>query len=684
MTSALRLIAVTMLLVGAQSMRVTVEMEGRANPIRKVVNMLQGMHKKVEAEGKRDQELFDKYMCYCKSGAGSLAQSISEAENKIPQVESSLKEAQEQEVQAKSDLKTAQEARREAEKAIAEATKIREKEAAAYAKESSEQTTNIAAMGKAITALEKGAKGEFLQTQAASTIRRLTVSMEMSDTSRDMLSAFLSAGEGYAPASGEITGILKQMADTMAADLAQNTKDEEAAKASFAELSAAKEKEIAANTKAIEAKMTLIGELAVSIVNMKEDLDDTAKSMAEDKKFLADLDKNCATKEEEYEVVKKTRSEELLAISETIKILNDDDALELFKKTLPGSSLLQVKVSSKEVRQRALQALKGKKGGYKMDMILMALTGKKVSFDKVLGMIDEMVSLLGKEQGDDDDKKEYCNAALDKAEDKHKVLDQKQKDLQTQIEDTNGNIETLTEEIAALSKGIKNLDKDVADATETRKEENTENTETCASNNAVKEILGFAKNRLNKFYNPKLYKPPAKKELSKEDRIVENMSLMQGAPPPPPEAVGAYKKKGEQSTGVIAMMDLMIADVDKETQEIETEEKNAQEEYEQFMDDSKDKRAADSKSIEEKEGAKAEGEGSLEKATLERKDTLHAAMATAKVIGELHTECDWLLTNYDNRKAARAGEVDSLKNAKAVLSGADFSLVQTGFLHRRM
>jgi len=648
-----------------------------------VVGMLQGMQKKVEAEGKRDQELFDKYMCYCTSGADSLAKGIAEAENKIPQVESALKEAQEKEAQSKAALKGAQEARRDAEKAVAEATKIREKEAAAFAKESSEQKTNIAAMGKAITALEKGAKGEFLQTQSASTLRRLTVSMEMSDTARDMLSAFLSAGEGYAPASGEITGILKQMQDTMAADLAQNVKDEDAGKAAFAELTAAKAKEIAAQTKAIEAKLNQIGELGVAIVNMKEDLDDTAKSMAEDKKFLSDLDKNCATKEEEYEVVKKTRAEEVLAISETIKILNDDDALELFKKTLPGSSLLQLKVSSKQMRQQALKALKGKKGDYRMDLISLALKGQKVSFDKVLGMIDAMVALLTKEQGDDDDKKEYCEAALDKAEDKHKVLDQKVKDLETLIGDTKGNIETLTEEIAALSQGIKDLDKAVADATETRKEEHTENTETLAANNGAKEILGFAKNRLNKFYNPKMYKAPAKKELSKEDRIVENMSLMQGAPPPPPEAVGAYKKKGEASTGVIAMIDLLIADVDKENQEIETEEKNGQEEYEQFMEDSKDKRAADSKSIEEKEGAKAEGEGSLEKATLERKDTLKAAMATAQVIGDLHTECDWLLMNYDNRKAARAGEVDSLKNAKAVLSGADFSLVQTGFLHRR-
>jgi len=74
---------------------------------------------------------------------------------------------------------------------------------------------------------------------------------------------------------------------------------------------------------------------------MEEDLDDTSKALLADKQFLADLDKNCATKKDEYDVVKKTRAEELVAISETIKILNDDDALELFKQTLPSASLFR-------------------------------------------------------------------------------------------------------------------------------------------------------------------------------------------------------------------------------------------------------------------------------------------------------------------------------------------------------
>merc|ERR1719456_2208739 len=150
------------------------------------------------------------------------------------------------------------------------------------------------------------------------------------------------------------------MKDTMEKDLAELLAAEETAKANFDGLMAAKEKEVAAATKEIEEKVKRSGEVAVEIVNMKEDLDDTQESLMEDKQFLADLEKNCDTKEKEWAERCKTRQEELLAIADTIKILNDDDALELFKKTLPSPSLLQVEVSAKDVQRQALEALQGK------------------------------------------------------------------------------------------------------------------------------------------------------------------------------------------------------------------------------------------------------------------------------------------------------------------------------------
>jgi len=437
---------------------------------------------------------------------------------------------------------------------------------------------------------------------------------------------------------------------------------------------------------------------------MKEDLDDTQQALMEDRQFLGDLEKNCAQKEKEWAEICKTRQEELIAIADTIKILNDDDAQELFKKSLPSASLLQLQTSNKQISRQALQAfakITGKKT-VGVDLILMALKGKKVNFDKVITMIDDMIVLLGKEQSADDAKKEYCAAQFDFADDKKKELERAISDSEKAIDEAKNSIETLVTEIKALEDGIIALDRDVAQATVTRKDEHAQFAAQLASNLAAAGLIDMAKNRMQKFYNPKLYKPPPKRELSEEERITLNMGgtlaptnppggiagtgigFLQvratvhddnvAPPPPPPEAPGAFKKKGEESGGVLAMMDMMKADLQKETQEMEFEEKDSQEEYEQMVKDAAAKRAADSKSIAEKEGAKAELEAEVIAAEDEKKAHSEELMATKQYISELHADCDWLMENYEGRKEARANEVDALKNAKAVLSGADYSL----------
>merc|ERR1719487_1404049 len=303
------------------------------------------------------------------------------------------------------------------------------------------------------------------------------------------------------------------------------------------------------------------------------------------------------------------------------------------------------------------------------------------------------VKLLGEEQVSDDDKKAYCEAEIDKTEDELKALERKVSDLDKAIEEHRNAIETVTDEIASLEAGVKALDKEVAEATEQRKEEHAEFVETLAANNAAVELLGIAKNRLQKFYNPKLYKAPPKRELSAEDRISVNFggtapataapggiagtgvtALVQADPGAAPETWGRYEKKGQESTGVMAMIDMLVADLDKEIQTMEVDEKNAQEEYEELMQASAAKRASDVKSIADKEGAKADLEANLQKLGEESKATKAEAMAKGKTLMDLHSECDWLLQNFETRKEARAGEVDSLKRAKAVLSGADYSL----------
>merc|ERR1719484_374439 len=135
--------------------------------------MLQNMQKKVQAEGEREKELFDKYMCYCNNAGGDLGKSIADADTKIPQLGADIKADEAALAQLKEDLKQAQVDRSAAKEAVASATALRAKEAGEYAKESNELKANIAAVAKATAAIEKGMGGAFLQTRTASILKNL-------------------------------------------------------------------------------------------------------------------------------------------------------------------------------------------------------------------------------------------------------------------------------------------------------------------------------------------------------------------------------------------------------------------------------------------------------------------------------------------------------------------------------
>merc|ERR1719277_1704864 len=598
---------------------------------------------------------------------------------------------------------------------MAQATAIREKEATAFAKYKAAQDTDTAAITKAVAALSAGVAGSFLQTPAARQLLSIVSKRDMIGSDQEAVSAFLAENSEYAPQSGEIIGILKQLGGTKAENLADAIAEEKAAIATYEGLIAAKKKEVEALTATVESKTQEIGELGVKIVTMQQDLSDTQDSLAEDQQFLAELEKGCSTKTAEWEERSKTRSEELVALADTIKVLNDDDALELFKSTLPSSSasLLQVQTTAPAQRSEAMAALRSAKASAGsedrpgLEFIAFALTGKQAgnSFGKVIKLIDAMVETLKQEQDDDAHKKEYCAEQFDVSDDAKKSLERAIANEGAAVASTQEAIATLTQEIAAVEAGIRALDKSVTDATAQRKAESAEYKDLLTSDTAAKELLAYAKNRLNKFYNPKLYKAPPKAELSSGDRIYSSMGNPGGelttaapsgiagtgiavlaqvsvheqqkaAPPAPPATWGAYATKSGETNGVMAMIDLLVKDLDKELTEAETSEKDAQSDYAQLMKDSAAKRSTDVRVLTGKTAAKADAEADLQAHTDAKAAGGQELMAIGKYIASLHGECDWLLQYFDVRAQARADEVESLKRAKVVLSGADYSLLQ--------
>lgn len=238
------------------------------------------------------------------------------------------------------------------------------------------------------------------------------------------------------------------------------------------------------------------------------------------------------------------------------------------------------------------------------------------------------------------------------------------------------------------------MDAEVEEQTTLRKGKAKQVTEILAANNAAKQLLGMAKKRLNKFYNPKLALLQARKkraraeaeedddaaapsflqEQEQEESDSDDMQLDSAAEYDASSDASFMKtvKQTEEAGGVTAMLDMLVSDITKETTALEIQDAQAQKDYENFVADSAAKRMIDSKAISDKEGMQAELEEKLHKNRQALRGEKANLQETLNELRSLHLDCDWLAQNYDVRKNAREEENDSLEKAKAVLNGADY------------
>merc|ERR1719197_129933 len=670
----------------------------QANPIRKIVTLMQDMQKEIAAEGEKEKELYDKFMCFCETGESDLTNTAASANAKISETSSALETDSAEKASLDQELVDHKSDRESAKKDLAESEAIRTKEKAEYDATAADSKANIAALSGALPALKQGLGGaSLMQLPQADRLKKIVQNAQNVDSyDRDNVVAFL---ELRAPGTDTIVGIMKQMLEDMQKSSAEADADEAKAAAAFSDLSSSKTKEISVATAAIETKTVRSGELAVSTVQAQNALDDAEAELADAEKFLATLKVQCVEKTQEYQARSKLRAEEVAAISEAIAILNDDDALDVFKKAVPAAAMvqkvgfLQAKTAKASKLAKAHAMIAGTAQKYRSQPLsLLAysmraqlkLGAKAQNFGQIIGMIDNMVKILGDEQAEDDKHKEYCDAEFEKSADEEKAANDKMASEDATISELTDGIATLTSDVATLTEAIKELDKSVALATDGRKAEHAEYSESATLNDAANQLLEKAKQRLYKFYNPNLYVAPAKKELSMEDSLYVKAGREEFAglvqirahsrvvlPQAPETFSGIQQPKSEKSTGVIALMTMMQKDLQSDMKDAEADETAAQKDYEALMTESAASRAQAAKSITDKEASRAQLETKLQETKEAKVLTVETLEDIALTVNHLHTSCDFIIQNYDSRKEARTNESESLKNAKSVLAGAD-------------
>merc|ERR1719316_2237016 len=637
-------------------------------------------------------------MCFCQETGAATAKEIADATSKIDELSSKLKEETAEKSNLEQEIGEHKKDRETAKNDLAEATNLRSKESKEYDALKADAETNIEALGSAIPAIEKGMGGAaFLQLPVGHRIQTLVQSFpDMDPMDRQDLQSFFQGSSSddsnefaEGPGSGQILGILKQMKETMEANLKEAVAEEEKAVASFGELSASKGKEVEIASESIESKTVRTGQLAVSIAQATNDLEDTKEELDDGTKYAEQLKKQCADKEKSYDAESKTRNAEISAISEAIGILNDDDALDVFKKAVPSASMMQqgqaflqksVHRASKPRRVQAiLQDIASKHATPQMNLMLYTLSskikhsnkGKVQKFEEIIKMVDNMVELLGKEQTEDDKHKEFCQSETDKAADEEAARTTKVNSVTSALEEEEDALAAIGEEITVLTDGIAALDKAVVEATEQRKEEHAAYSEAMQMSEAALQLLEKAKNRLNKFYNPALvqYKSLDQFESSAPSFVQVRAHSTSDAEMWDSDS-DAQETTQKESPGVIGLMDSIMHDIQGDMKDMENGEKSATSNYMALMEKSQASRSGDAKSVTDKEAAKAEMETKIVSIKEDLSSAKSELMNTKKYISDLAADCDFIMKNYDLRKEARANERDGLMNAKAMLSGA--------------
>lgn len=688
--------AVVLLLALGQCTALSTE----ANPIRKIVTLMQNMQKEIEVEHGKQKELFDKFMCYCNAGTGELNRSIEEMKAKIVALTAKAESESAEKTQTEQELAGHKSDREGATHDLQTATNLRSKEQAEYESESADLQTNIASLKGAIPALEKGmSAASFVQLPYVDNIRKLVQALTSVDADdRRQVTAFLdqNAGSDYAPQSGQIVGILKNMNDELTANLKESVSAENQAVAAFADLKASKQREIDLASQAIETKTARAGELAVTVVQNKDGLKDTEEEQADAEKFVANLNGQCGIKQKAWAETQQMTNDEVAAISQAISILNDDDALDVFKKTMP-SVLVQSPVgflqrkdsrSSWMQKARALLATSASKDSSPRYKVLLYTLNSQLrskahvtqkGFEQVSKILDDMIANLHKEEADDQKQLDWCKEEFNKNDDEDKAAMAHKEGVEAKIQEQNDSLAQLVDEISNLNQEVKDLDQTVAEATEQRKEEHVDYTAALRMNQVAQELVDKAKNRLNKFYQPTLYRAaPATTTPGPLDnpygflQVVHQRShiTLHGEVSQAPDGPAPFKKSGK-STGVIDLMNTILRDLANEGKDMQYEEKAAQQEYNKIMGSSKASREATSKGIVNDEVVKAEMETKLNTLKTNHRAALEDISLITRYNRDLHVSCDFLMQNFDMKKEARAAELETLQGAKATLAGAN-------------
>jgi len=706
---------VLLLLLAPVAVATTVSNDESASPVRKVVRLLEEMQTDLQKEQKTDQDNYDKLSCWCKTSKTEKEGSIEAAQKAIEAAEADIEER----TARKSSLeKAVKDGDAEAQKildSLDSSDKQRTKEGKKNQETIKENTYAIQNLKGAVIVLKKhqadafpqmGKAKAFLQTARPSSQDRLDAFMDSHDfkapsaasmaqvdkairenrehknggysdeemhtlgAAKKLVANFMQGSTqedgvaGYASKSGEIFGILTTMLEQMERDLKELEETEAKAFADFKEMRTSLNEQLGETEEGVKRKTAQGVENLKNLASSKTSLEDNTNTVEADTEFLKNVVKTCEEADAQQELRSKSRTAEIQAVGEAIDILLGDEAnTPAPEGTSPEKveTFLQMSIVRKRSSVRKLAAEHLQKLGEKHHnsaLIALSATVQLDGFVKVKKAINDMIADLTQQQVDEVKHKDFCQTELQANDMTNYDTTNTKKDLESKLDVLDETGESLKAEKKTAQADLAQLKVDQQQASMDRVEENKAFQVTIDEQRATVAVVEKALVRLEAFYGRS---------------SASSMALTQGkakAGQQPPVQIGDPNEKSQKSGGVLIMLENIIEDANGVEKEAQSAEQEAQTNYEQFATESNASMEAKMAMIVNLGEQLAANEQNVIQANEDLAATDAELEDLAKYKGDLHTACDFVLKNFDLRQGARTAEMDGLKQAIGILSGA--------------
>jgi len=651
--------------------------ETKTRPIMKVVRMLEDMKEELNKELEDDKAVQELLDCWCTTGVKEKTKAIELAESRISELEAALGEALAKINELKSKRKATQEDQYADQKALDESEEMRMKENKEFHETEGDLLQAIDATENAITMLSKHNPGfaqvksvaRALETARVSEmlLKKNSLSSDRMQIMKDFMNGAESATgflqipgmQSYAPQSGQIFGILKQMKEDFDVDLGEEQASEKKAVEEFEALKASKIAEIDTAKATIVQYDQDLAELGEQNAEAMKELEDTQEQLALDQTFLATMEKKCAGSDEQFEARVKARLAEIGAVEDTIEILNSDTSFEAFDKGV--NSFLQVNSEEKMVRNKVIAVLrKAAAASQNPAIALLAVSAQLDVFTKIKEEIDKLIGEMEAQQADEVEHRDFCIKSSNENNRSQTAAYEKKDSLTTRIADLEKSIETLTANLASTAQEIADTQNQMGRRSETREAENGDYQATVQEQRLTQMILQKAISRMAQVYAMLMQRQPGAPHTQTSATSTD-----------PGNGPAKFKKYEENAGGkrVLAMLDEVLQDSKTMENDAIASEEDSQAAYENFMKDSNKFIIKATQSISDMTESKAKAEQDLVMAKTDLKGTMTELFGLHEESGDLHKSCDFLINNFELRQKARSAEMDALREAKNILSG---------------